>query len=277
MNYRHLYHAGNFADVFKHAVLVRLLQALKRKPKGFAYVETHAGGGRFDLHAADAQKTGEYRDGIARLWTDPLDGHEDYLAAVRAQNPGGQLRYYPGSPRIARSLLRTQDRMRLAEQLPAECARLQTEFVHDAQVSVSCADGYAALKAWLPPPERRGIVFVDPPYERNDEWERVAEAVATAVTRWPQGVYAVWYPLKPGAPVARLKSALVTAGLRNILAVEFLVWPADTPFRLNGCGMLILNPPWQIDAELRSLLEPLARRLKQGPATAWTVAWLVPE
>lgn len=278
MNYRHLFHAGNFADVFKHLILVRLLAALKRKDTAFAYLETHAGKGRYDLRAPDALKTAEYRDGIARLWREPLDVDiEDYLAIVRAHNRGDELRYYPGSPHIARALLRAQDRMRLAEQEPEECAQLQAEFTGDRQASVACTDGYSALKGWLPPPERRGLVLIDPPYERADEWDRLRAALIFAAQRWPQGCYAVWYPLKASAPLARFKSKLVAAGLRKLLVAELSVWPAATPFRLNGCGMLLLNPPWQIDSELKALLGPLAQRLQQGPASAVAVNWLMQE
>ncbi|MBI3897999.1 MAG: 23S rRNA (adenine(2030)-N(6))-methyltransferase RlmJ [Gammaproteobacteria bacterium] len=277
MNYRHIYHAGNFADVFKHLLLVRLLESFKRKDKGFAYLETHAGAGAYDLQAADAGKTGEYLEGIGRLWKEPIAGVEEYLAAVRAHNPNGRLRYYPGSPGIAHSLLRPQDRMRLAECVPEECAHLQVAFADDKRVSISCADGYTALKAWLPPPERRGLVLIDPPYERSDEWERLRLALAFAVDRWPTGTFAVWYPLKVGAPVERLKSKLVAAGIRKVLVAELNVWPMDTPFRLNGCGLLIVNPPWQLDAELPALLEPLAKQLQQGPNAAAEVSWLVPE
>ncbi len=278
MNYRHVFHAGNFADVFKHAILVALLRALQRKDKGFAYIETHAGAGRYSLDGPDAAKAAEFRNGIARLWDEPREeGLAAYLAAVRALNRGARLHCYPGSPRIARFFLRPQDRMRLAEAAPAECERLQSEFARDDQVTVRCGDGYALLKAWLPPPERRGLVLVDPPYERADEWERVLAALRLGLKRWRAGIYAVWYPLKAGAPVERFKSAAIKSGLRKVLLAELSVWPPDSPFRLNGCGMLIVNPPWPLHTELRKLLELLAARLEQGPAPASRIEWLVPE
>lgn len=278
MNYRHTFHAGNFADVVKHVVLAQVLKAFRRKDKAFAYIETHAGAGRYDLRQGDAERTGEYLDGIARLWpAPPVDGLEDYLAAVRELNAEGVLRHYPGSPRIARFLLRPQDRMRLAERAPAECARLQTEFAADAQVTTQCGDGYAVLKQWLPPPERRGLVLIDPPYESANEWDQLVGALAAAVKRWSQGVYAVWYPLKATAPVERFKSAIAQSGLRRVLSAELTLWPLDSPFRLNGCGMLIVNPPWRLDAELPQILAALAERLRQGPAAGSQVLWLVPE
>lgn len=279
MNYRHSFHAGNFADVFKHVILVQLLLALQRKDAAFAYLETHAGAARYDLQAPDAQKTGEYRDGIARLWGDTAveEGIAQYVAAVRAVNAGNTLRYYPGSTRIARFLRRPQDRMRLAEQVGTECARLRREFDRDAQVTVHCGDGYAALQRWLPPPERRGLVFIDPPYESAEEWERLVDTLTRAAKRWAQGTYAVWYPLKAAAPVERFKAALAASGLRKMLLAELALWPLDSPFRLNGCGMLILNPPWLLDTALAPLLERLAARLAQGPTAAARVEWLVPE
>jgi 23S rRNA (adenine2030-N6)-methyltransferase len=278
MNYRHTFHAGNFADVFKHAVLVRLLKALQKKNKGFAYIETHAGPGRYDLKAPEPQKTGEYRDGIGRLWDSQPDGIEDYLAAVRTVNRGKALRYYPGSPRIARFFLRPQDRMRLCEAEPDECERLRAEFTRERQVEVRCGDGYAALKAWLPPPERRGLVLIDPPYESNEEWRHVRDAVLFAVDRWPSGIYAVWYPRKAGAPVESFKAGLAAAGIRRIYMAELDVWTSDVPFRLNGSGVLIVNAPWQIEQSLSNLCKPLTERLKQGPSSPLTrFEWLVPE
>jgi 23S rRNA (adenine2030-N6)-methyltransferase len=278
MNYRHAYHAGNFADVFKHAVLVCLLKALHKKEKGFAYIETHAGAGRHDLKAPESQKTGEYRDGIGRVWESPPEEMADFLAAVRDTNRAKELRYYPGSPRVARFFLRPQDRMRLCEAEPGECERLRAEFARDKQVEVRCDDGYAALRAWLPPPERRGVVLIDPPYETTDEWRRAHEAIVFAVERWPTGIYAVWYPLKAGAPVERFKAGLVAAGLRDVFVAEFSVWPDDVPFRLNGCGVLVVNPPWQFDNELEKLRNPLTQSLKQGVHPPETrLEWLVRE
>ncbi|MFL6646520.1 MAG: 23S rRNA (adenine(2030)-N(6))-methyltransferase RlmJ [Sulfurifustaceae bacterium] len=276
MNYQHLQHAWNFADVFKHFLLVRLLQALARKEKGFVYIDTHAGAGRYDLRSPDL-RTAEHHDGIGTIYAAQEPNIADYLAAVRSVNAAGPLRYYPGSPRIARFFLRPQDRMLLAEQAPEECARLRAEFARDTQVHIDCRDGYAALKAWLPPAERRGLVLIDPPYEGVDEWTRVREALAMATGRWAQGVYAVWYPLKSGAPVARFKAALAGSGLRKLLVAEIDVWPADTPFRLNGCGMLLFNPPWPLDRELPPLLDRLVQRLGHAPAAAARVEWLVPE
>src|SRR5581483_7405736 len=173
MNYRHGYHAGNFADVVKHLILTLLLKALAHKPAPWAYIDTHAGAGRYDLAAPEPLKTAEYRDGIGRLWAanDLPEECVDYLNLVRALNPDGALRYYPGSPWIAHALRRSHDRLVLAERQPQECARLKAVFARAERVSIHCADGVAGIKAWVPPAERRGVVLIDPPYERPAEWD----------------------------------------------------------------------------------------------------------
>jgi 23S rRNA (adenine2030-N6)-methyltransferase len=279
VNYRHAFHAGNFADVFKHAILALLLKALHKKDTPFCYLDTHAGAGRYDLKHAAARKTGEYQQGIARLWAETALPAEltDYLAAVRAVNRGEALRFYPGSPRIARFFLRPQDRMVLLEQHPEEAAALKQEFAGDRQVVVHEQDGYQGLKAYLPPPERRGLVLIDPPYEAPDEFDRVVSGLRTAWGRWPTGVYAVWYPLKDRAPVAHFHRRLAAGGIPKILVAELGLYPEAPAFRLNGCGMVLVNPPWQLDDILRQLLPWLKDRLGQDLAGQVTVNWLVPE
>lgn len=278
MNYRHAFHAGNFADVFKHTVLALLLKSLARKDAPFCYLDTHAGAGRYDLLGEAARKTGEYRDGIERLWNNPpLSGLEDYLAAVRAMNPAGTLRYYPGSPTVARCLLRSQDRMVLIEQHPEEYERLQAEFAGDRRVTVQRQDGYAALKAFLPPREKRGLVLIDPPYESTDEYAQAVDGLRVAHARWSTGVYAIWYPIKDRAPVERFHRQLAASGIRKILVAEFCPYPADSAFRLNGCGMVIVNPPWQVDEVLDPLLPRLLEMLRQHPSGRVELSWLVPE
>ena len=278
MNYRHLFHAGNFADVFKHAVLALLLKSLHRKDKPFCYLDAHAGAGRYDLTSEAPQKTGEYRDGIKRLWNGiPLPELTDYLAAVRAMNDGDALRYYPGSPRVARFFLRPGDRAILLELQPDECARLKAEFAGDRQVTVREQDGYAGLKGFLPPPERRGLVMIDPPYESDREFDQVVEGLRQAHARWDSGVYALWYPIKSRPPIERFHRKLVATGIPKILLAEFSPYPEDTAFRLNGCGMLMVNPPWKVDELLSALLPLLLERLRQHPAGHSTLSWLAPE
>lgn len=278
MNYRHVFHAGNFADVFKHAVLSLLLKSLHRKDTPFCYLDTHAGAGRYDLDGAAAQKTGEFREGILRLWhAEPLPVLADYLAAVRAVNTGNALRYYPGSPAVAHFFLRPRDRMLLLELQPEECAQLKAQFAGDRRVTVLAQDGYAGLKAFLPPTERRGLVLIDPPYESNDEYARVVGGLRVAHARWGSGTYALWYPVKNRPPVERFHRALVGSGIRKMLLVEFAPYAEDTGFRLNGCGMIVINPPWQLEETLRSLLPGLLDVLRQHPSGHTGVSWLVPE
>ncbi len=312
MNYRHIFHAGNFADVFKHAVLTLLLKSLVTKDKPFVYLETHAGSGRYDLDAEAARKTNEARAGIGRLWAQRENFPElaDYFSVVKALNLGSAPRFYPGSPRLARTLLRTQDRMALFELVPEECARLRDEFARDDNVQVFCQDGYGGLKAQLPPRERRGLVLIDPPYETatgpvlmagrategsrasfsvrgprlspiaeaGGDFGRAFEALTLAHERWATGIFALWYPVKERAPVARLHRALEASGIRKILCAELMLYPEDTAFRLNGSGLIVVNPPWKLDETLRDLLPRLLAALQGEEHAGRTgVSWLVPE
>jgi 23S rRNA (adenine2030-N6)-methyltransferase len=278
MNYRHIYHAGNFADVFKHVVLIQLLKSLHQKESPFCYLDTHAGIGRYDLASEAAQKTGEYQLGIQRLWgAKPLPELVDYLAVVRAMNDKDSLRYYPGSPAVARAFLRPQDRMVLLELHPDEFVLLQKRYADDKQVVVQRQDAYAGLKALLPPKEKRGLVLIDPPYESPGELDQVVVGLRTAHDRWATGIYALWYPIKDRPPVERFHRALIASGIRKQLLVEFSPYPEDSGFRLNGCGMVIVNPPWKLEASLRQLLPSLLGVLQQHPAARTTVSWLVPE
>lgn len=285
MNYRHAYHAGNFADVVKHAVLALALERLKAKDAAFCVIDTHAGIGRYDLNAPAARKTGEWRGGIGRLLArDPAmlpSELRPYLAAVKALNGGGlkdgELRWYPGSPRLVRSLMRRQDRLVLLELHPEDAAALAELFARDPQVSVHQADGYVALKAMLPPRERRGLVLIDPPFEVKDEFERVVRALRQAHRRWATGHYLVWYPIKDRAPVAAFHEALQATGIGRILVTELLLRPADDAGRLNGCGLVLVNPPWPIEDRLKELMPVLANILAAERGGGSRVAWLVPE
>ena len=284
MNYRHAYHAGNFADVFKHAVLALLLERLGAKPSPYFVLDTHAGIGRYDLESEPARRTGEAEGGIRRLLAalagePPPPELAGYLAAVAGLNPEApeaSPRWYPGSPRLARALMRPGDRLVLAEAHPEDAATLKREFAGDAQVQAHRRDGYEALKAFLPPAERRGLVLVDPPYEAADEAERAVAGLAGAHRRWPTGVFALWYPIKERLWVWRLHEALAATGIRRQLVAELTVQPEDDWRRLNGCGMIVINPPWRLDGALADLLPRLHRALALE-AGGWTVDWLVPE
>lgn len=275
MNYRHAYHAGNFADVVKHALLTLVIAHLRRKEPPFVVIDTHAGVGRYDLHGLEAGKTGEAQEGVLRLrqagLTTPL--LDDYWAAVRAVNPQWpELRFYPGSPRIARALLRPQDRLAAVELHPEDAALLKAEFARDPQVGVHRADAYTALKALLPPKERRGLVLIDPPFEVKDEFRRIAKGLEEALNRWPTGVYGVWYPIKERETVERFLGELSGLG-RPCFAVELYRSPEDGTERLNGTGMVVLNPPWKLDEALSTLLPLLHDSL--GATGGSRLRWLV--
>ncbi len=275
MNYRHAYHAGNFADVVKHAVLTLILGHLRRKDAPFAVFDVHAGVGRYDLEGEAAGKTLEYVEGVRRFLAEPPPPElSDYVAALRAVNPGSDWRFYPGSPRVARHLLRPQDRLVLVELHPDDVRALRREFAGDAQVAIHQRDAYEALKGLLPPPERRGLVLIDPPFEVKDEFTRAAHGLRQALKRWPTGVYAVWYPIKDRPPVAAFHEVLKGLEAKEVLVAELLVFADDVPARLNGCGLAILNPPWQLDEALRQILPELHRRLRRRGG-AVRVEWLV--
>jgi 23S rRNA (adenine2030-N6)-methyltransferase len=285
LSYRHAFHAGNFADVFKHVVLTRLVEGLKRKEAPFLALDTHAGAGLYDLSTALARQHPEFREGIGRLWGRSAaapPGLDPYLEALRAFNPacaGGRapLLRYPGSPALLRQLLRPGDRLALCELHPADYQALHDLFAADPQVSVHHRDGYEALGALLPPPEHRGVVLIDPSYERRDEWERAANGLLAGWQRWPTGVLALWYPLIRGAPVAQLHRRVAEGGVRKVLIAELGVLPPDSPGGLNGSGMLVVTPPWHLDEELCALLPWLHGRLSASGQGGWRVDWLIPE
>lgn len=279
MNYRHAFHAGNFADVAKHALLVALVGRLQAKPSPICLLDAFAGAGRYDLSAEPARRTGEFRDGIARLFgADPAPaGLERYLDLVRAENPAGALTRYPGSPALAARLLRDGDRLLAVEKHPEDAAALKRAFADEPRVEVHRRDGYEAMAALVPPAERRGLVLVDPAFEVVDEFERMTAALVRAHRRWPTGVYALWYPIKHRPPVDAFLGDLALTGLRRILATELTVRPPTSPERLNGAGLVVVNPPYGFDEAARRLLEALAPMLAREAGARARVETLVGE
>jgi 23S rRNA (adenine2030-N6)-methyltransferase len=272
MNYRHAYHAGNFGDVLKHAVLALVIQHLKRKPAPFRIVDTHAGSGRYALDSEAAAKTAEWEGGIGRILgagAAPLPPSvatllAPYLEAVRAENPDGGLRVYPGSPLIARHLMRADDALVANELHPAEQANLKAAIGRDRRVKVLALDGWLALKALLPPRERRGIVLIDPPFEEEGELQRMAEGLAECLRRFATGVYIAWYPIKDPKPIARFHRAVSEVAGGKALRVELLLRRPVDPDRLNGCGLVVINPPHTLQSDLAAVLPEIARRVSAG-------------
>lgn len=288
MNYRHHFHAGNFADVLKHVLLVRLLRALQKKEKGFLFLDTHAGRGRYDLELAAAgdslARQPEWPDGIGRLWTmEPAKlpaGLREYVDLVRefdrnAGNLTAAPRFYPGSPWLAQRLARPVDRIALCELQPAECGALRAHLGWAPRTTVHPVDGYGALRAMLPPPERRALVLIDPPFEQQDEFVRIADALSDGGGRFPTGVYAVWYPLTVRARVDEFLAAVTALNPPAALRIELETAGPESAIKLKGCGLLVLNPPWQFDVEAKPLVEFLGATLAQAPGGGGGVEWVV--
>jgi 23S rRNA (adenine2030-N6)-methyltransferase len=276
MNYRHAFHAGGFADVIKHIVLVRILTYLQDKQAAFRVIDTHAGAGVYDLTGDEARRGGEWLTGIARMMQarfseKALPLVTPYLDIVRAFNPQAELKSYPGSPLIARALLRPQDRLTACEVEPKARKRLIDALRRDTQARVVDLDGWMALPAFVPPKERRGLVLVDPSYEQKDEFERMADSFAQAFAKWPTGTYLLWYPVKSrratdslARHVAAVAGAAVPAG--KCLRLEFSVAPQSAEAGLASAGLLIVNPPWTLAGELKAILPELEKPLGQGGA-----------
>lgn len=285
MNYRHAYHAGGFADVFKHVILTRILAHLKRKDAAIRVIDTHAGEGIYDLSAEAAEKTSEWRNGIGRLMAAgaPPDVQillEPYLAIV-APLLAGQPPLYPGSPTIARLLLRTQDRMIFCDSHPEIVAVLKNraEFKRDQRIKIIEIDGFTALNAYVPPVERRGLVLIDPPFELKTEFDQILAALSSAAHKWPTGIYMVWYPIKERWAARRflhaLAPAMADAGIKKILRLELQVDAPQPDGLVKATGLVILNPPFVLEEEARVLSPYLSRSMGLPGKHGADIAWLV--
>jgi 23S rRNA (adenine2030-N6)-methyltransferase len=275
LSYRHAFHAGNHADVLKHFVEVQLLQYLAQKDKPFWYIDTHAGAGCYALDSGYAAQNAEYESGIARLWDrDDLPAAlADYVALVKGINPDGQMKLYPGSPLVAQQLLRGQDKMRLFELHPTDSDILQENFSgQGSQVLMQQADGFGALKALLPPPPRRALVLIDPPYEDKQDYRRVVSALGEGLKRFANGVYAVWYPQLQRVEAKQLPEQLKTLPVKNWLHVALTVQsPGEDGFGMYGSGMFVLNPPWTLHGVLQEVMPYLVRHLGQDAQAGYTL------
>jgi 23S rRNA (adenine2030-N6)-methyltransferase len=275
LSYRHAFHAGNHADVLKHFVEVQLLQYLAQKDKPFWYIDTHAGAGCYELDRGYATQNAEYESGIARLWDrDDLPAAlADYVALVKGINPDGQMKLYPGSPLVAQQLLRPQDRMRLFELHPTDSEILQENFSgQGSQVLMQQADGFGALKALLPPPPRRALVLIDPPYEDKQDYRRVVSALGEGLKRFANGVYVVWYPQLQRIEARELPEQLKQLPVKSWLHVALTVQaPGEDGFGMHGSGMFVLNPPWTLHGVLQETMPYLARHLAHDGQAGYTL------
>lgn len=268
MNYRHAFHAGNFADVLKHAVLAWIISYLQQKPGAIRVIETHAGAGLYDLAASAAARTGEWREGIGRLDEPLADEPEVFLApyreALAALRAGHGPQTYPGSPLICQQMLRADDRYIGAELHGETHWQLNTLLKRDARFKLILRDGWEVLRANIPPKERRGLVLIDPAFEAPDEWETLTRQVIAAARKWPTGCFMVWYPLKNPRQSDDLAHAIAEAGIASAIRLELIVDDLAKAEKLAGCGLIIINPPWTLRAEAQALLPALAERLARS-------------
>jgi 23S rRNA (adenine2030-N6)-methyltransferase len=263
MNYRHAFHAGNFADVHKHAVLARILVHLRLKPAAFRVIDTHAGAGRYDLSGPEPSRSGEWRQGIERIWQArrPESPHAflaPYLDAIAALNPDGRLQIYPGSPLIVENLLRPQDRLVACELEARSAASLAAALRGDQRAKALAIDGWTALGAYVPPKERRGLVLIDPPFEDAADFMRLTSALSTAHRKWPTGVYMLWYPIKERGEPDALARRLRQLGMPNILRSELMLGLPRREAGLVGSGLIVVNPPFTLERDLRTFMPALA-------------------
>jgi len=272
LNYRHAFHAGNFADVVKHAILVRILIHLSAKITPFRIIDIHAGAGLYDLAGEQASRSGEWREGIGRLRGAPSSSLlTPYVNAVTAVNAASELTAYPGSPVLARGFLRGADRLIACELEPTAAAELTRNLAGDRRCKAVAIDCWTALNAYIPPTERRGVVLIDPSFEDTQEFPRAGKALAAAYRKWPTGIYLLWYPLKERRPADALAQHLHRAGIGKMLRAEVNLPPRNSD-RLSACGLIIVNPPWLLESELRQLMPELVAAL--GPGGTHRVDWL---
>jgi 23S rRNA (adenine2030-N6)-methyltransferase len=289
MNYRHAFHAGSFADVVKHAVLSRLMVHLCGKPAAYRAIDTHAGAGLYDLAGPEAGRSGEWRNGIGRLMDGglldgglPGAGSEGslrallapYLDAVAACNPPGRLTTYPGSPALMRAFLRAQDRLVACELEPNAAACLERNFGQDRRIKVIAIDGWTALNAYVPPKERRGLALIDPPFEDGGDFPRLAHGLQAAHRKWANGTYLLWYPIKAREEPDALARRLRRSGIGKILRAEVSIAPLLDPARLAGCGLILVNPPWTLERELRIMLPALVPILAGADRGGARIDWI---
>lgn len=279
LSYRHSFHAGNHADVLKHAVQSLIIESLTEKEKAFLYLDTHSGAGRYQLTSAESEKTGEYLEGIARIWatSERPEILAPYLDVVKKLNSDGELRYYPGSPLLAKALLRSQDQLIMTELHPSDYPRLVEEFARDRRAEVLKEDGFQQLKSKLPPASRRGFVLIDPPYELKTDYEAVVSGIVEGYKRFATGIYAIWYPVVSRMQINNMVEALRETGIRKILQIELGVQPDSEERGMTASGMIVINPPWKLEAQMQAIMPWLYQTLVPGDQGHILIEWITPE
>ncbi|SUC11097.1 putative DNA methylase, N-6 adenine-specific [Pasteurella canis] len=280
LSYRHSFHAGNHADVLKHIVLMLIIENFQLKEKGFYYLDTHAGVGRYRLFSEEAEKTAEFEEGIGRLWQrdDLPEEIARYIQLIKKFNYGGkELRYYAGSPLIAATMLRPQDRALLTELHPSDFPLLRNNFKEFKNVTSKRENGFQQLKATLPPKERRGLILIDPPYELKEDYDLVVQAVEDGYKRFATGTYAIWYPVVLRQQIKRMLRHFENTGIRKILQIELAVHPDSEQRGMTASGMIVINPPWTLEQQMKKILPYLTQTLVPEGTGNWSVKWVVPE
>ncbi len=279
LSYRHSFHAGNYADVLKHIVQLLILEALQQKEKGFLYLDTHAGAGLYSLQSFEAEKTAEFTEGIGYLWErdDLPEIVRYYLQQVKQINPKDKLNFYPGSPLLAANLLRPQDRAILTELHPSDYPLLRKNMQKFSNIQVKRENGFQQLKSALPPKERRGFVLIDPPYELKEDYQLVVEAIVEGYKRFATGTYAIWYPVVLRQQIKKMIHSFEATQIRKILQIELGIRPDSTQRGMTASGMIVINPPWKLESQMREILPYLSEVLAPAGTGHWSVNWITPE
>lgn len=279
LSYRHSYHAGNHADVLKHIVLTLCINALKEKEKPFLYLDTHSGAGRYLLQSEHAEKTGEFLSGINLIWqqSDTPELLNTYLSVLKRYNPFDNLKYYLGSPLIAKQLLREQDKLNLTELHPTDYSLLRQEFSKDKRAKVFKEDGFAQLKSKLPPESRRGIILIDPSYEIKDDYQKIPKALIEAYKRFATGVYLIWYPVVSRTQTQKMIEQIINSGIKKIAQFELAVKPDNNQKGMTASGMIVINPPWKLNEQMQTIMPWLKNILDTEKTGNYLIKELVSE
>ena len=279
LSYRHSFHAGNYADVLKHIVQLLIIEALQQKEKGFLYLDTHAGAGLYSLQSFQAEKTAEFAEGIGYLWEqqNPPEIIQHYLAQIKKVNSSGKLRFYPGSPLLAANLLRPQDRAILTELHPSDYPLLRKNLLKYPNIQIKLENGFQQLKSALPPKERRGFILIDPPYELKEDYQLVVDAITEGYKRFATGTYAIWYPVVLRQQVKKMINALKATQISKILQIELGIRPDTAQRGMTASGMIVINPPWKLESQMKTILPYLTSILAPEGTGHWSVEWISPE